>query len=292
MVSAARPLRAPVELLLGPVHVGDRRDGRDRGLRQHGQRRPLRDPLPRHQPRARPDRPARLAHDQRLLRRRHQHRRGQLPAHRRRGRGGALGHGLAVHQPPARARLGRARRADRARRRVRDRRRRCPTACCTSGRRRSSRASCSPTARSSTCRPTRHMDGNLFRTHASRLAVQPRHDRHRPGHPDDRRADRGDLHAAHPRPRDRPGERQLRVQRRARPRRGDRVQAGGIIQTRAQEVLAGAHELLERIAETRPVRGAIEEACSATSAASVDEGRGIEGIVETERGLLQPGRAS
>ncbi len=46
---AARPLRAPVELLLGPVHAGDRRDGRERGLRQHGQRRPLRDPLPRHQ---------------------------------------------------------------------------------------------------------------------------------------------------------------------------------------------------------------------------------------------------
>ena len=59
-----------------------------------------------------------------------------------------------------------------------------------------------------------------------RLAVQPRDDRHRPGHPDDRRADRGDLHAARARPRDRPGKRQLRVQRRARPRRGDRVQAG------------------------------------------------------------------
>ena len=59
-----------------------------------------------------------------------------------------------------------------------------------------------------------------------RLAVQPRHDRDRPGHPDDRRADRGDLHAARARPRDRPGKRQLRVRRRARPRRGDRVQAG------------------------------------------------------------------
>ena len=42
-----------------------------------------------------------------------QHRRGQLPAHRRRDRGGAVGDRLAVHQPPARARLGRARRADR-----------------------------------------------------------------------------------------------------------------------------------------------------------------------------------
>ena len=137
VVRAARPLRAPVELLLGAVHVGDRRDGRVGGLRQHGQRRPLRDPLPRHQHRPRPDRPARLAHDQRLLRRRHQHRRGQLPAHRRRDRGSAVGDRLAVHQPPARTRLGRARRADRARRRVRDRRAGDATACCTSGRRRS-----------------------------------------------------------------------------------------------------------------------------------------------------------
>ena len=137
VVGAARPLHPPVELLLGPVHVGDRRDGRVGGLRQHGQRRPLRDPLPRHQHRPRPDRPARVAHDQRLLRRRHQHRRGQLPAHRRRDRGGAVGDGVAVHQPPARARLRRARRADRARRRVRDRRARHATGCCTSGRRRS-----------------------------------------------------------------------------------------------------------------------------------------------------------
>ena len=98
------------------------------------------------------DRPARLAHDQRLFRRRHQHRRGQLPAHRRRGRGGAFGDRVAVHQPPARAGLRRARRADRARRRVRDRRPGDATGCCTSGRRRSSRASCSPTAPSSTCR--------------------------------------------------------------------------------------------------------------------------------------------
>ena len=59
----------------------------------------------------------------------------------------------------------------------------------------------------------------------SRRAVQPRHDRDRPGNPDDRRAHRGDLHASRPRPRARPAERRLCVQRRARPRRGDRVQA-------------------------------------------------------------------
>jgi beta-lysine 5,6-aminomutase alpha subunit len=47
--------------------------------------------------------------------------RGQLPAHRGRDLGGAVGDGVAVHQPAAGARLGRAGRADRARRRVRDR---------------------------------------------------------------------------------------------------------------------------------------------------------------------------
>ena len=36
----------------GPLHAGDRRPGRPRGPRQHGQRRPLRHPLPRHQHRS------------------------------------------------------------------------------------------------------------------------------------------------------------------------------------------------------------------------------------------------
>ena len=49
VVARARALRAPVELLLGPLHAGDRGDGRGRGARQHGQRRALRDPLPRPQ---------------------------------------------------------------------------------------------------------------------------------------------------------------------------------------------------------------------------------------------------
>ena len=47
-------------------------------------------------------------------------------------------------------------------------------------------------------------------------AVQPRHDRYRPGHPDDRCAHRGHLHPPHPRSRPGPAERRLRVQRRAR----------------------------------------------------------------------------
>ena len=72
--------------------------------------------------------------------------------------------------------------------------------------------------------PTRHMDGNLFRTHAADALFNLVTSRPA-GHPDDRRADRGHLHAAHPRPCARPAERRLRVQRRRRPRRGDRVQA-------------------------------------------------------------------
>ena len=123
-----------------------------------------------------------------------------------------------------------------------------------------------------------------------RHAVQPRHDRDRPGHPDDRRADRGDLHAAHPRPRARAAERRLRVQRRARPRRGDRVQARRHHpDARAGGARAARSELLERIAEIG-LFTAIEEAIFGDVSRKIDEGRGIEGIVDDRGGLLQPGR--
>jgi beta-lysine 5,6-aminomutase alpha subunit len=62
---------------------------------------------------------------------------------------------------------------------------------------------------------------------------------------------------------------------------------GGIIQTRAQEVLAGAHELLERIAQTGLLE-AIDEATFGDVSRSRNEGRGIEGIVETEPGYFNP----
>jgi beta-lysine 5,6-aminomutase alpha subunit len=62
---------------------------------------------------------------------------------------------------------------------------------------------------------------------------------------------------------------------------------GGIIQTRAQEVLAGAHELLERIAQTG-LFAAIEAASFGDVSRRIDEGRGIEGIVSTEEGYLNP----
>ncbi len=62
---------------------------------------------------------------------------------------------------------------------------------------------------------------------------------------------------------------------------------GGIVQTRAQEVLAGAHELLERIAQTGLFK-AIEDATFGDVSRKLDEGRGIEGIVTTESGYFNP----
>ena len=62
---------------------------------------------------------------------------------------------------------------------------------------------------------------------------------------------------------------------------------GGIIQTRAQQVLADAHELLERIAETG-LFTAIADASFGDVSRRVDEGRGLEGIVKTGEGYLNP----
>jgi beta-lysine 5,6-aminomutase alpha subunit len=62
---------------------------------------------------------------------------------------------------------------------------------------------------------------------------------------------------------------------------------GGIIQTRAREVLAGARELLERIAQTGLFQ-AIEEATFGDVSRRADEGRGIEGIVETDADYFNP----
>jgi beta-lysine 5,6-aminomutase alpha subunit len=62
---------------------------------------------------------------------------------------------------------------------------------------------------------------------------------------------------------------------------------GGIIQTRAQEVLAGARELLERIAEEGLFQ-AIDEGTFGDVSRRLDEGRGLEGIVDTEPGYFNP----
>jgi beta-lysine 5,6-aminomutase alpha subunit len=62
---------------------------------------------------------------------------------------------------------------------------------------------------------------------------------------------------------------------------------GGIIQTRAREVLSQAHELLERIAGVGMFR-AIEDGTFGDVRRRIDEGRGIDGIVATEPGYFNP----
>jgi beta-lysine 5,6-aminomutase alpha subunit len=64
---------------------------------------------------------------------------------------------------------------------------------------------------------------------------------------------------------------------------------GGIVQTRAQEVLAGAHALLERIAE-RGLFAALGEGVFGDVRRKIDEGRGTEGIVTVAEGYLNPAR--
>ena len=59
------------------------------------------------------------------------------------------------------------------------------------------------------------------------------------------------------------------------------------MQTRAQEVLAGAHDLLERIAEIG-LFAALGEGVFGDVLRQVDEGRGAEGIVETHEDYLNP----
>src|ERR1035437_1133459 len=135
--------------------------------------------------------------------------------------------------------------------------------------------------------PTRHMDGNLFRTHASDALFNlvtiatgqgiqtigvPTEGIFTP-HIHDRVLGLQNVeyvfNAAHD--------------------LGEEIEfkRGGIIQTRAQQVLAGAHELLERIARTGLLR-AIEEATFGDVSRGIEDGRGIEGIITTEEGYLNP----
>jgi beta-lysine 5,6-aminomutase alpha subunit len=62
---------------------------------------------------------------------------------------------------------------------------------------------------------------------------------------------------------------------------------GGIIQTRAREVLAGARALLEGIAQTGLLQ-AIEAATFGDVSRKVDDGRGIDGIVSVQEGYFNP----
>src|SRR5262249_52215910 len=127
--------------------------------------------------------------------------------------------------------------------------------------------------------PTRHMDGNLYRTHAcdsmfnlvtvaTDQGIQtigvPTEGIFTP-HVQDRGIGRENVNYVL----DTAGD------------LGDEIEfkRGGIVQSHAQRVLAGAHELLERIADVG-LFAALSEGVFGDVHRHVDEGRGIDGIVE------------
>jgi beta-lysine 5,6-aminomutase alpha subunit len=135
--------------------------------------------------------------------------------------------------------------------------------------------------------PTRHMDGNLFRTHAGDALFNlvtvatgqgiqtigvPTEGIFTP-HIQDRVIGLQNVDYVFNAARD----------------LGDEIEfrPGGIIQSHAQQVLAGAHALLERIAEIGLIE-AIEQATFGDVSRRVDEGRGLEGIVTRSEGYLNP----
>jgi beta-lysine 5,6-aminomutase alpha subunit len=135
--------------------------------------------------------------------------------------------------------------------------------------------------------PTRHMDGNLFRTHASDtlfnlVTIATGQGVQTIGVPTE------GIFTPHIH------DRVLGLQNvdyvfNAAQDLGEEIEfrRGGIIQTRAQEVLAAAHVLLERIAQTGLFE-AIEQATFGDVSRGVEDGRGIEGIVTTEEGYFNP----
>jgi beta-lysine 5,6-aminomutase alpha subunit len=135
--------------------------------------------------------------------------------------------------------------------------------------------------------PTRHMDGNLYRTHAcdslfnlvtiaTGQGIQtigvPTEGIFTP-HVHDRVIGLENVNYVFDSARDLGSEIEFR--------------RGGIVQTRAQEVLAGAHALLERIADIG-LFAALGEGVFGDVPRHVDEGRGAEGIVETHEDYLNP----
>jgi len=135
--------------------------------------------------------------------------------------------------------------------------------------------------------PTRHMDGNLFRTHAADALFNlvtiatgqgiqtigvPTEGIFTP-HVHDRVLGLQNVEYVFNAARD----------------LGEEIEfkRGGIIQTRAQQVLASAQALLERIADTG-LFDAIDAATFGDVSRKVDAGRGREGIVETGEGYFNP----
>ena len=135
--------------------------------------------------------------------------------------------------------------------------------------------------------PTRHMDGNLFRTHAADTLFNlvtvatdqgiqtigvPTEGIFTP-HIHDRVLGLQNVNYVFNAARD----------------LGEEIEfkRGGIIQTRAQQVLRDAHLMLERIAEIGLFK-AIEGGVFGDVSRHREEGRGMEGIVTTEEGYFNP----
>jgi beta-lysine 5,6-aminomutase alpha subunit len=135
--------------------------------------------------------------------------------------------------------------------------------------------------------PTRHMDGNLFRTHAADTLFNlvtvatdqgiqtigvPTEGIFTP-HIHDRVLGLQNVNYVFNAARD----------------LGEEIEfkRGGIIQTRAQQVLQDAHLMLERIAEIGLFK-AIEGGIFGDVSRHLEEGRGMEGIVATEEGYFNP----
>jgi beta-lysine 5,6-aminomutase alpha subunit len=135
--------------------------------------------------------------------------------------------------------------------------------------------------------PTRHMDGNLFRTHAADslfnlVTIATHQGIQTIGVPTE------GIFTPHVHDRVIGLENANYVFDAAR-NLGDEIEfkRGGIIQTRAQEILSEAHELLERIAQVG-LFTALGEGVFGDVRRQVGEGRGIEGIVETGEGYINP----
>jgi beta-lysine 5,6-aminomutase alpha subunit len=135
--------------------------------------------------------------------------------------------------------------------------------------------------------PTRHMDGNLFRTHAvdalfNLVTIATSQGIQTIGVPTE------GIFTPHIQDRVLGLQNVEYVFNTARDL-GEEIEfkPGGIIQSRAHEVLAGALVLLERIADVG-LFAAIEQATFGDVSRRVDEGRGIDGIVETGESYLNP----
>ncbi len=135
--------------------------------------------------------------------------------------------------------------------------------------------------------PTRHMDGNLYRTHAADslfnlVTIATEQGIQTIGVPTE------GIFTPHVHDRVIGLENVNYVFNAARDL-GEEIEfkRGGIIQTRAQEVLAGAHAHLERIAENGLFHE-LGEGVFGDVPRRIDEGRGSDGIVETGEGYFNP----